>query len=707
MYRLLIVLILLSHFETSQAQRVCSKIYRDFTYQKINYKTKGLADGNGRPVPLQAQFIPQSNFDIPVTDFLVSVSHHKKNQYNEALLQRKRIDSPLRGGIKGIGVREQWLYYLNQNFNSFLALAKSSKNLSPEELKFIEALEKTHPNGLNLVMSDNPREFDLDHATHRFAKTSGKIGDPIFINSHMLAAFKMLNESSYYNYESQAEKMPIGIFLPNISGIHMKFETREEFQNLFSGQAEKNHLLTMFSLLLHEAGHYLNIPDDPRQSLDRMATKISRSISEYIEEANLDLPNHDWLKYINVSTQENKKNSQLLLFEGTNIYDVTNTLLNKIKKETSLTFENYSILNLRWSNDQSVDVRHHTTPQVLNFDIVVESLGGDKLIPIRVVNYFSSTLANQHRDDAKSPWHDGLVNLITDNNFKWAEAQILKDKIRDFSNFEPPKITNFIHSQSNRYSAGDVWKTTASITLSSTETPVEAIIYFSEKETVQSGFVKRAKVAFSKNTIEHIGAKSILVHAESQLPQSIKTGRYFISRVTLKYRSGKIEEIEPNKFDTVIITGSQSKLSLDYFGSGTQMMESPKLPGPKPRLRFKMPNHNVQASIAVPLVFELNQVADIQRMSLHGFVNFKDQTQSDRVVGFHIDVLPPKKSPLVLSYSSEIIDNKTRIIVYVALPKYLNGKKVSAVYFESLYLLDKNMQESFDPIPTDFGIDVD
>ena len=212
-------------------------------------------------------------------------------------------------------------------------------------------------------------------------------------------------------------------------------------------------------------------------------------------------------------------------------------------------------------------------------------------------------------------------------------------------------------------------------------------------------------MAFTQTRIEPFGVNQFFLHSEFSIPPKFQKGEYYISRVEVEYEDKKVADYEPNIIENVSINGEPSLATLTYAGYSGVVMESPKKPGYRPRVMVKAEGvKNVPYGGIIPLVFNMEGVSRPQRISLHGYVDFKDSKM--KVGGLHVDVLA-KDSPMVHRFSFEQRGNVSQLIVYFRIPKFINNQKVEAFYIDSIYLQDENMAELFDPSPIAIGMDVD
>lgn len=707
LYLYIIIGLLLSHNETHASNIACQNLFL-FSVEKLNitYKTAVKKGPDGKPISNLWILPGKENIDIDTTEFPITIPTVDTQKMNDSLLHRQRIKSLVRGGFTGLGVRENWLYFLSENFLRILeGIAKDHKDkLTTDTLQFIFALLQVHRDGLELSVSDNSSEFNLPNGQSRIAKTSGKIGEPIVFNGQVIHSIKVTA-----NPTNPTDNFPIPISVDKTPFLELHFSTQEEAQNTLGNQAAADTLRSLFAILVHEAGHYLKIPDGPNNLLDKYAAEISNLFRDQIEEVDLNLTNHPWIKAINFSFDKSKSSSRLLLFDTTFIHDITNSVIAKAKADTKLDFSNYSFVNLHWEASHTADLYHYTSPNVLSFDILVDTSTGQKLIRTRVVNYFGPSVNGQLLRDVNpsAPWENSLIGLKTEQTFLRTETQILLDKVVDINNPAKEYITESIYHQSKVIKAGEKLKTSILIPIEINDSPTEAIVYLSKKGSVNSGFIKIARVPFTRTRIEHLGTDKAFLHSEFDIPNKMQSGEYFVSKVFVKLRSGKTQEFQPNVLDLIEIQGSQMKASLDMYGTELALMESPKRPGPKPRQLVRAEAFdNLPYGGILPLIFNFENVSIPQRISLHGFVEFKEIGKERNVSGLHLNILGPNKSPLIGDVSITKSGNKTQVVVQFHMPKRLNHKKVEAYYIDSIYLQDENMTEVFEPSTFGMGIDV-
>ncbi len=708
----LLIILILFHFSTARAgfEKACRELFMvggEAEVHKINYKTKPMANVDGRPTTREMTAGPVSLDATLLTEFILTTDLTKTNAYNQHTLHRQRHMNPVPGGQIGLGIHEQWLFYSKNQTHKIISdlLTFHAEKFNQQQLEILNGILQLDLSKINLVMVDDPSQFEVAGGPHRIARTEGKPGSPIYVNAKLLQEFEIHKPKDKEDgYVRMNSTRPFDSYSP--VKMIAKWGSPEETIKKLNLQADVNRLSSVFSILLHELGHYLQIKDDAEKTLDQMATAAAEVFRNNINEVTLADKNHPWLKFVFHSLDPQKRNGQLLLFDSMNFYDITASVIKGVQKQTKLGFTEHSIANLRWEDGHTAETYSFTAPDVLNFDFIAHTANGSLKVPVRIANYFAASTTSEFFVTPAAPWRTRPVQLKIDSTHLAVEMQILTDQISPVDRFNVPLTTDWVANQSKQLALASTWKNTIQLPLNNYDMPVSAKVYFSSPDMMNPGFVKRAKIPFDVSRIEPLGAQKVLIHSEFKIPENFKGGDYTVERIDLLYKDGRIVKYEPNIKESIKILGPQSKASLAYFGAHHFLAESPKLAGPRPSALFNLDQiKNLPIGATIPLVYEVENLAQINEISLHGHVHFKAAGFA-KINGLHINVVGPNKSPFVAKVEVSGKGNKQHVIVHLNVPKFINGQAVESLFINSIYIRDNNLNEIFDPAPVGFGVDI-
>ena len=680
-------IIFLSMFQANASEiRQCRDI---FMVKRVNYKFVSV----DHDIHSFGQ-TPRSLNIRPTHSWLDGIRIQEIEKYNHELFNSNRPRTPLKGGQRGKDATENWLHYYLEKMPLILSdiLQKNYQQLSPELRQFLIQLMQVTQMGVDIrMLPESSGKFSLDDQNHRIAVTTGRVGDPIYVNENYFSSIK---SNQVMRNQGQAEKHPYTIVVRN--------RTEADRDIIMFNEQVQN--LQAFRILVHELGHYLNIKDDQNRILDQYASEISKLFDSSKQEFSVNMENQEHIKLSLLNFKNGLSDQQILISDIINVIDLNPRIEDHLMNEIKVPIQKIHFKDIFWEkpHDWDAHIWSNTTALMLTAEVTLES-GGVQNVRMRIVieptisEKDSATYSNQLNNMKDVPLRFYLKS-------QYARIGIQTRHEKSDLSFPKASIEKLMSHQTELKS-GEKWTTSFIVNLEKANDATSAHIELSSDQLHWSGFFKKQKIKAQKAWIEPISSNQVWVHMEHTFPLNQVEMKYFIDQVVIRHKDSTLSKLRPQVKQSVLQKGATASAKLIAYGNRQKYVQ----PMNQAKVRHEF-NGIYKPGVYVPLTFLVQQNSTIQRAELSFTVVYENDKTVSTVEGFVVDLLKYSMTDFIAGVDSVQlkdfnshfnVSNNIPLTLYTfsfALPEKINGKKVERIEIENVYILFNNMDQIFEPV---------
>lgn len=642
------------------------------------------------------------------------LGHSKVNEieaYNHSLKSENRKAIPIVDGLKGTTYSENWTHYTFENMPLILSnvLKKNSDQLSAQEKQMLLQILQVTQMGVKLKFKNSKNfNFDLQDEKHRIAITTGRIGDPIYLNEDFFTG---------YDLDKMGTGKDLILAWTNLSGdqktqnlvtpqtIHMTPIEMERMNGAFEKQRFKN----FFSILVHELGHYLGVKDNAERTLDLLSEKITNLAFYDIEVFEYNIEKQKMLKLFVLNMDKNKSQKQLLIFDQMKGFDLTQEIVRYLESKLKIEIENIDFSNFEWETLGHWDANSWMKPKGLMFDAKIKTNGAVVTYQLRLM-IGTSMSSSSRAYVGKYGYSEKNIHEVMNTINTFSEHLGIAMQIRKLKNENEVVLIKEVEAYGNQnvFDKNNPWKISFLIESEQLAQIKDLQAYITAEDFVVSGFFKKEKIKSTKTWLEMVSSNKAFIHIETKMPLGSISREYFLDYVQLKLKDNSEFRFRPKIKEKIMYQGSTAKPSKLLFYGFDHAYTEP--------FKYSKLHVNVVQTLLPGQIYMFNyffsNLRSIKRAEITATVLYEDSngiSQSEVFVfnplkndvaslfpGHDISVLTENhvRTEMHLSASDQLVLMRIGFLA----PDTINGKKVRSISFENMYLLFDNLDQVFEPI---------
>lgn len=699
-YRDFILFLLLIQANKTFANQ-CEDIFIHREYFEIKEDPEILVENldiHGRPFTYQiTQSFKANNQKYPQMSLVIDKQDVKKLKDQSKNKQRIQLLHPYI--VSGLSINESFLQFIHKDIHSALRFLSQSKLLSSDELLFVQGLQQVIQQKPKLIMLDDEKQFDSESGVHRFAKTRGYPGDPIYFNSHQLKditsdLFQIKEQKIDVNSQMSKEKEVTNLDL-NFD-VHYRFTAPlpEELQSDLVRYSDKAQLDKVLTIYFHELGHFLGMKDDPQQSLSKLSFKLSQILLEDFQQINYRGFGLDGLSVTSFKDFSQSRD-RLVLMNMDLLFDLSKDLELHLQEQLGVVPLQWRILNLRILPSNNQKSISDVPTQFFEFEI--EYVNEKNQPNLLTVSYQIDLIASmeyralsQHR---QLKHYMGPVDIrIDDQSFS-----VRLNRIESVNLQNPHPVEKLLISKL-KFTVNQQIEFSAFLQLPHSSSTIDYVeVRLSPIDGVKSGVIESAGYVIKSTKYEYIGSDRIIVHFIDQLPQGMNDGKYIIDqfKIHLKNEQDSVHRLK-DKTVIEIVNQFQTNPALSHYGfTISKLMKHKKNRLLDLSLSSKLTNFKLsQQGVTIPLVFFVQNVGPMSEFRLTGqFITEGEIGQPRQYFSFNELYNAQQKGPLIQKIEVTQKGHLKQIVVFINVPKHVRSRFVQQMNIQSLYIRDRNLNE--------------
>jgi hypothetical protein len=699
--------ILLSFLTSVSAQTQCRWVFE----RKLTFNFKYLK--SNEPLTSSGLFYPHIQA-TPNFQWLSRTILGEVEKFNRQFKNEKRPKSPHTSGLRGSLGTEQWTYYIFENIPEIISnvFKNHLSQFTLEEQQILRGILQVTQMGADLRFS-NPKKhnFNLEDAIHRVATTTGKVGDPIYLNEDFF---------SLVSLDAVTRDPQIGQAKFGDEHYDVRLSNGEYNLTLDTQQIKKlkelnypETLRSYLAILIHELGHYLNIPDSPERPLDRLGTKVAKLFFDQIEIYDLKKYGQNLSQFQFIPIQRFGSNKQILFLEFKNTFNLTQEVVSFAKSKLGANIEILDFKDLSWEKEHNWDAQIWSYPKSLMLTAIVKLAdGGLRELRLRIILEMSVS-ASMAVDDPTVGINQKNIHSVPNDlelSYNFARISIQERTDKADNQVARSKILQVFESQTV-ISPQQKWRVSYIVQVPAHAKIKNITAVMSSDQFIWSGYIAKNKFKAQKTWFEYIGANQIMVHMEHEFnPQQVQQS-FYLDQLQIQYDDKSIDKLRPVLKKTVQVNTAKGTGRLYMYGFSFYLFEPIRKMKMKPPLKVEMPSGNI-----FPMSFLLNKSSGFKRIELIAHVLYEEKNGEAQSEGFIVNALDPK-NPFVKAHTIESAQNHKAKLegfdpnenlylmkLHMGVPSTINGKKVKSIVFENIYILFENNDQIFEPITTTFEV---